>query len=123
MEACVVFCCTHKPPERQGKVLVVNGVEEYAREQAQSFLSPENITELLKAFRDEPSRASSALVPIDEVLADNANLAVHRWAPLGSAPAANGVPLRETVSRWSDALLALRRDLAEWLDSGPEGVA
>ena len=52
MEACVVICRTAKPPERQGKVLFIDGVKEVARVQAQSFLKPEHQARVLKAYQD-----------------------------------------------------------------------
>ena len=57
MEACVVICRLVKPPERQGKVLLIDAVNEVARVQAQSFLKPEHQTRILKAYQefvDEP---------------------------------------------------------------------
>ena len=39
MEACIVVCRTSKPPERRGKMLFINAVNEVTRERAQSFLS------------------------------------------------------------------------------------
>jgi type I restriction enzyme M protein len=64
MEACVIFCRTRKPPEREGKVLFINAIEEFAREQAQSFLREHHIGRIVAAYRsgiDVPGM--SALVP------------------------------------------------------------
>jgi type I restriction enzyme M protein len=57
MEACVVICRTQKPSARKGKVLLIDAVNEIARERAQSFLKPDNQSRILaayKAFTDDP---------------------------------------------------------------------
>jgi type I restriction enzyme M protein len=61
MEACVVICRTQKPKARKGKVLLIDAVNEIARERAQSFLKPENQSRILaayKAFTDAPGFAA-----------------------------------------------------------------
>ena len=63
MEACVVVCRTRKPPERRGKVLLINAVNDVARERAVSFLKPEHqarIAGAYGAFVDEPEFAKIA---------------------------------------------------------------
>src|SRR5262249_1760945 len=42
MEACVVICRNRKPAERRRKVLLIDAVNEIARERAMSFLKPEH---------------------------------------------------------------------------------
>ncbi|WP_058556007.1 class I SAM-dependent DNA methyltransferase [Thiohalocapsa sp. ML1] len=57
MEACVVICRAQKPPERQGRVLFIDAVNEIARERAYSFLKPEHqqrIADAYHAFTDQP---------------------------------------------------------------------
>ena len=57
MEACVVICRTQKPKARKGKVLLIDAVNEIARERAQSFLKHDNQARILaayKAFTDDP---------------------------------------------------------------------
>jgi type I restriction enzyme M protein len=61
MEACVIICRTQKPKARKGKVLLIDAVNEIARERAQSFLKPDNQSRILaayKAFTDEPGFAA-----------------------------------------------------------------
>lgn len=63
MEACVVVCRSRKPPERQGRILLIDAVSEVARERAQSFLKPEHQQRILAAYRafaDEPGFARAA---------------------------------------------------------------
>lgn len=63
MEACVVICRTQKPKARKGKMLFIDGVNEIARERAQSFLRAEHQSRILdayKAFADDPGFAAVA---------------------------------------------------------------
>jgi type I restriction enzyme M protein len=63
MEACVVFCRSKKPSKRRGKVLLIDAVNEVARERAMSFLKPEHqerIEAAYKAFADEEGFAKLA---------------------------------------------------------------
>ena len=50
MEACVVVCRSQKPPERQGKVLFIDAVNEVARERSMSYLRPEHQQKIEAAF-------------------------------------------------------------------------
>jgi type I restriction enzyme M protein len=80
MEACVVVCRTRKPRDRQGKILFIDAVRDVAREQAQSFLSPEHQQRILgayQAFADDPGFAKVATVV--EVLKKDGNLSIPRY--------------------------------------------
>ena len=95
MEACVVICRTQKPPERQGKVLFINAVNEVTREQAQSFLRDRNISahrRRLPSMEDEAGFAR--IVDTDELLANDGSLNLPLYVavsadPNGHAPARN----------------------------------
>jgi type I restriction enzyme M protein len=87
MEACVVICRTRKPAPRKGKVLLIDAVNEVARERAQSFLKPEHQARILaayKAFVDDPGFAK--VVSTEEILAKDGKLSI----PLYVRPAGNG---------------------------------
>ncbi|MBN1148738.1 MAG: SAM-dependent DNA methyltransferase [Anaerolineales bacterium] len=63
MEACIVICRSRKPPERQGKVLFIDALNEIARERSMSFLRPDHqsrIAAAYRAFTDKPGFASLA---------------------------------------------------------------
>jgi type I restriction enzyme M protein len=77
MEACVVVCRSQKPPERQGRILFIDAVNEVARERAQSFLKPEHQTRILDAYRRfgaESDLAASARV--DEIAEQGHSLSI-----------------------------------------------
>ncbi len=77
MEACIVICRTSKPIERQGKILFIDGVNEAARVQSQSYLKPENQSRILEAyqkFTNEPGFATVAT--LDEITTQDYSLSI-----------------------------------------------
>lgn len=71
MEACVVFCCSQKPAIRRGKVLLIDAVNEVARERAMSFLRPEHQAIITKAYTDFADEEGFAAVASLEAIAAN----------------------------------------------------
>jgi type I restriction enzyme M protein len=77
MEACIVICRTSKSPERAGKVLFINAVNQVARENAQSFLRKshqERIVAAYQAFTTEDGFA--AVVSTEDLVRRGSNLSI-----------------------------------------------
>ncbi len=104
MEACVVFCRTRKPAERQGRILFIDAVDEIARERAVSFLKPEHqqrIRAAYEAFEDEPDFAKVA--SLDEVAAQGHSLSIPLFVRKTTARAegpGGTKPRSEVAARW-----------------------
>ncbi|MCP5055941.1 MAG: SAM-dependent DNA methyltransferase [bacterium] len=80
MEACVLICRTSKTPDRRGKILFIDALNEVAREKAQSFLKPEHqarILEVYQKFADQPGFAFVAT--IEDVLANDGDLSIPKY--------------------------------------------
>ncbi len=108
--ACIVIMRKKKPAERCGKVLIINGVEQYLEGKAQNYLTEENVTTLaaaFHAFKDVDKLAR--VVPIDEIAANDYNLNISRYVHVGED--AEEVDVAEEVEK----LIALKaqRDEAE----------
>jgi len=106
MEACVVFCRTSKPAERQGKVVLINAVEEYTREQAQSFLRPEHIHRIVEAYRhweDKPGFAR--VVDVEDLAARDWSLSLPLHVANGNAKTRRS--LKDLVSLWEASTAAI----------------
>lgn len=110
MEACVIFCRTEKPPERKDKVLFINALNEYVRQDAQSFLSAENVVRICAWYhRDEASDSPRVLVDRSSVEANGYSLSI----PLYVGPRDGGevLALRDistAVAAWQKASNAIR---------------
>lgn len=50
MEACIVICRMNKKPEKRGKVLFINAINDVERKNAQSYLTDEHIRHIAEAY-------------------------------------------------------------------------
>ncbi len=118
MEACVVFCRTRKPAERRGKVLLIDAVNEVARERAVSFLRAEHqarIAGAYGAFRDE--RGFAKVATLAELAANGHSLSIPLYVKKAAPSAETGTDgqpatLRETWDAWE----ASGRDFWQQMD-------
>jgi type I restriction enzyme M protein len=69
MEACVLICRSQKPPERQGRVLFIDAVNEVARERTMSFLRPVHQDHILRAYQNFADEAGFAQIASLEEIA------------------------------------------------------
>ena len=80
IEACVIICRSRKGPERQGRILFIDAVNEIAREKGQSFLRPEHQARILEAYRAFADEADfSAVVSTADVLENEGSLSIARY--------------------------------------------
>lgn len=108
MEACVVFCRSKKPPKKRGKVLLIDAVNEVARERAMSFLRPEHqqrIEAAYRAFAEENGFAKVAAV--DEIAAQGYSLSiplyVKRNVKTSAANSNDAQPLARAWASWEES--------------------
>lgn len=105
MEAVVITLRTKKPTERRGKMLFINAVKEYAREQAQSFLRDSHqrrILDVYESFRDEPGFATVA--SFDQVADKEYSLAIPLYVTTRKgADGEEEIDLEDIVARWRNA--------------------
>jgi type I restriction enzyme M protein len=134
MEACVVFCRSKKPPKKRGKVLLIDAVNEVARERATSFLSPEHqqrIEAAYYAFDDEEGFAKVASV--GEIAAQAYSLSIPLYVKrrvAGVIGESDGVhSLTDAWQRWEESGRIFWReidvvvDLLDGLGLEPPGLA
>lgn len=80
MEACVVICRVRKAPERRGRILFIDAVNEIARERAQSFLRDTHQARILAAYQAfEDDTGFAAVAETTDVLAAEGNLSIARY--------------------------------------------
>ncbi len=109
MEACVVFCRSKKAPKRRGKVLLINAVNQVARERATSFLREEHqarIEAAYAAYEDKPGFA--AVARLEDIAAQGFSLSIPLYVKRPTAGAsANGgdspPTLREAWEAWESS--------------------
>ena len=97
-----------KPPERRGKVLFINADAEFSAGRAQNYLLPEHVEKIVSAyhaFADIPGYAT--VVTHDELLANDVNLNIRRYADNAPPPEPHdvrahlvgGIPKREVADK------------------------
>lgn len=77
MEACIVICRTSKKPERRGKVLLINAINEVERKNAQSYLDDKHIQKIAAAYEKYDEIPDFArVVTIKDVENNNFSLSI-----------------------------------------------
>lgn len=105
MEAVVVTLRSKKPPEHKGKVLFINAVNEYSREQAQSFLRENHQKRILTAYQSFGDELRFSTVATLEQIADKGySLALPLYvAGATAADPEQDLTVAEAVTRWRNA--------------------
>ncbi|MFO0877586.1 MAG: class I SAM-dependent DNA methyltransferase [Gemmataceae bacterium] len=76
-----------KPRARQGKVLFINADAEYHAGRAQNFLRPEHVEKIIRTFQAfEPVPGYAAVVPVADVVANDYNCNIRRYADNSPPP-------------------------------------
>jgi type I restriction enzyme M protein len=108
--ACILIIRKTKPADRKGKVLFVNGAEQFVQGKAQNHLSDENVATLAAAFQDFADIERLArVVPMAEIAANDYNLNISRHVSV--AEDAEELDVAEEVEKLLD--LQEQRDTAE----------
>jgi type I restriction enzyme M protein len=105
MEAVVVTLRSRKPEEHRGKVLFINAVNEYAREQAQSFLRESHQLKILAAYEAFADADGFATVATLSQIGDkNYSLAIPLYVAGGStAVPEDAIDVDVAVDQWRAA--------------------
>jgi type I restriction-modification system DNA methylase subunit len=106
MEAVVVTLRARKPEAHRGKVLFVNAVTDYAREQAQSFLRPANLQRILSAYETWTVEPGFATVATIDAIAERAwSLAIPLYVSSDGERVARDevLDVETAVAGWRDA--------------------
>ncbi len=93
MEACIVICRMHKEPQKAGKVLFINAINEVTRKNAQSFLEESHINKIASVYENYQDIDGFAKVATIKDIADN-NYSLS--IPLYARETSNSVVAAET---------------------------
>jgi len=124
LESCIVICRKVKAAHRRGTIQFIDAETFIHRERAQSFLSPEDIAEILALYRaGETVLGLSALVSVDDVLRNGGSLNIKRYVtPMQSAGDSGVVEIRERLDEWLDSSAEARRALGDLLGRNYEAA-
>lgn len=115
MEACVIFCRMQKSKERQGKVLFINAVKEVKKVKTQSFLEPEHIEKISKAYdRFEDIDSFAKIVDIEEILDKKGNLSVQLYVrPEDEQKIELSKSIEELLAEWQTSSIESRSSISD----------
>ncbi|MDQ1255014.1 MAG: type restriction enzyme protein [Euryarchaeota archaeon] len=103
MEACVIICRKIKSEERKGKILFINGFEDFIQEKQQAFLSDENLQTLFDLYTNyENVSRKSYVATAKEVKENDYNLNVPLYVEkynLGEVKE----PLEVLIQEWTES--------------------
>ena len=123
MEACVVICRTHKPRGRKGRLLLINAVNDVARERSQSFLRDEHIDRIVAAYRGfKDIDGFVRAVGIEEIRPNAHNLSIPLYvrSANGNGSAKNGgerPALEATIRAWEKSSMELRTSMSKLFEA------
>ena len=112
MEACLLICRNNKPPERRGKILFINAVNEVKTQKTISMLEEKHIQKIFSAYRNYQDVAGFAKVAdVRDILNNNANLSI----PLYVSRIQNGNGQEKSFSAlyeaWATSSTELRQSM------------
>jgi type I restriction system adenine methylase HsdM len=105
MPATIVVLRSTKAPERKGRVIFINAVNEFAREQAQSFLRESNQTKILNAYGDfEDQDGFAAVATLNQIGQKGYSLAIPLYVAQAKATdAGQQIEVIDAVADWRAA--------------------
>lgn len=112
MTSCLMITNNNKKPERRGKVLFIQAINEIRNEKTMSYLDPHHIESIHKSYLNfENEESFSAVVPNKEILADaNARLSVQLFVKKTSKDEES---FAELLEEWETSSLKLSNSMDE----------
>ena len=78
--ACILVINKAKPAKKRGKVMIINGAEEYKEGKAQNTLTSENVTRFVGTYNDwKDVERFARVVPMEEIASNDYNLNIARY--------------------------------------------
>ncbi len=112
MESCVVVLRRHKSPERQGKILFINGVNQVTRERAHSRLSDADLEKLVAAYFEPEQHTDIALLVEQETIAANSyNLSIPLY--IRTATSSHEHDIEGAIEDWKISRTLLKKQTTE----------
>lgn len=102
MEACIIICSNNKPAERNGKILMINAINDVVRQNAESKLLPEHIEKITRIYHSSTEiDGYSKLVSNEELASRDYNLNISLYA-YKSQFVYSQTSLNSAISSWDE---------------------
>ncbi len=114
MEACLLITKTNKATDKKGKILFINAVEEVKQEKTMGFLEEKHINKIFSAYQKFKTQEHfAALVKIEDVLANNGNMAISLYVQPEKSTKNRVLPFETAYESWNDAGKKLKASMNE----------
>ena len=111
MEACVVLCRSNKPDDRKNKVLFIDAKDKVTRKNAESYLEPVHIKEIVDAYNQNTNIPGFAsVVDIETIQNNNNSLTIQMYV---SASSSNSYDLQECLGNYYNTIEPLHESFSE----------
>lgn len=102
MEACIIICSNNKPAERNGRILMINAINDVVRQNAESKLLPEHIEKITRIYHSSTEiDGYSKLVSNEELASRDYNLNISLYA-YKSQFVYSQTSLNSAISSWDE---------------------
>lgn len=122
MEACLLITRTRKPPEKQGKILIINAVKEVRQDKNIAFLEETHIKRIHAAYQsfcDEDGFAK--VVDNEEVLKRNASLNMPLYVS-NVTEAEEQISVSQALENWEQSSAALKESMNQLFNKIGSGL-
>lgn len=111
MEACLLITKTNKSKDRQGKVLIINAVNEVKQEKTMGFLEQGHIDRIYKAYQEFDDVAGFAkVVSLDGILGNKGSLNIAQYISNVDS-SVEKFTLDEALSNWNSQSEKLKQSM------------
>lgn len=116
MEAMVLVGNTNKPKQRKGKVLFVNGKDDYIENKGQAYLTEAHISKIYQAFQDFTDIPHYAKVAtLDEIMALDGNMNINFYVKADNT--GDSVSFGDAYTAWEQSSRDLKESINELLEA------
>lgn len=111
MEACILICSTNKKPQRKGKVLFINAIDEVTRKNAQSYLEDEHISNIATIYKKFICKDGfSKCVSVETIIENNYSLSIPLYVKdQSSNQIKTFLSTNECISDWMESSFELKK--------------
>lgn len=111
MEACVIVCQMQKPPERKGKILFINAIDEVTVEKTQSFMEDHHRKKILDAYNSFTDiEGFSKVISIEQIQNNQSRLKISDYLHINHH-AREDESLEDLIDDWQSSNHNVRQAL------------
>lgn len=118
MEACLLITNNNKRPDRKGKILFINAVNEVKQEKSMSFLEQKHIDKIFKAYKSfKPVENFAALVSLNDVLERKGNMSLNLYVRPESLATQTESSFEHVYAQWLTSSEELKESMNQLFET------